>query len=192
MVCNNAILGNRFWNILDVCINFILWRDVWMALPEAVNFRGNLSSGMPRMGSPAGPPAWSVAGLAMLGYLSCLIFGHWGSYYRRQPVRQAGGQQSLRQLLRYQDWSYARWPCYSFSATGHNSRHSALHIALTPNGNRPWTDVLHIIKHRSTTPKSMTPTAPSCIYNSWRSTWSETYFRQDLRGQRPISVKNAL
>ena len=119
-------------------------------------------------------------------------FVHWGSYYRRQPVRQAGGQQPLRQLLRYQDWSYARWPCYSFSATEHNSRHSALHIALTPNGNRPRTDVLHIIKHRSTTPKSMTPTAPSCVYNSWRSTWSETYFRQDLRGQRPISVKNAL
>ena len=73
-------------------------------------------------------------------------FVHWGSYYWRQPGRQAGGQQSLRQLFSYQDWSYARWPCYGFSATGLNSGYSALHMALTPIGNRPWTQVLHIIK----------------------------------------------
>ena len=36
--------------------------------------KGNyFSSGMLSLGSPAGPPAGSVAGLAILGYLSCLI-----------------------------------------------------------------------------------------------------------------------
>ena len=45
-----------------------------------------------------------------------------------------------------QDWSYARWPWYSFSATELNSGYSALHMALTPIGNRPWSQVLHIIK----------------------------------------------
>ena len=71
-------------------------------------------------------------------------FEHWGWYYWRQPARQAGRQQSLRQLLSYQDWSYARWPCYSFLATGLNPGHSTLHMTLTPIGNRAW--ILHIIK----------------------------------------------
>ena len=62
-----------FWNILDICINFILWRDVWVALTGAVNFWGNFSSGMLSLGSLAGPPAGSVAGLAILRYFSCLI-----------------------------------------------------------------------------------------------------------------------
>ena len=73
-------------------------------------------------------------------------FVHYGSYHWKHPARQTGGQQSLRHLLRYQDWSHAHWPCNSLSATGLNSGHSALHMALTPCRNRPWTPVLHIIK----------------------------------------------
>ena len=44
-----------------------------MALTEAVNFRGNFSSDKPSLGSHAGPPAGSVAGLDILGFLSCLV-----------------------------------------------------------------------------------------------------------------------
>ena len=61
-----------FWNIFDICINFIIWRDVWVALTEAVNFRGNFGyaiSGMLSLGSPAG----SAAGLAILRNLNCLV-----------------------------------------------------------------------------------------------------------------------
>ena len=90
-----------FWNILDICINFILWRDVWVVLAEAVNFWGNFSSGILSLGSPAGPPAGSVAGLAR--YLARVFKLHdfvlLGSYYWRQPGRQAGEQQFLRHLL---------------------------------------------------------------------------------------------
>ena len=134
-----------FWNILDICINLILWRDVWVALTGAVNFWGNFSSGMLSLGSPAGPPAGSVAGLAILGYLSCLILCI-GAHITgdNQDVRQVDS--SPCDSFSAQDWSYACWPCYSFSATGLNSGYSALHMTFTAIGNRPWTQVLHIIK----------------------------------------------
>ena len=79
-----------------------------------------------------------------------------GSDWSRQFLRQfhiTGDNQDGRQVdsspcdsFSAQDWSYARWPCYSFSATGLNSGYSALHMTLTPNGNRPWNQVLQIIK----------------------------------------------
>ena len=142
---DNRIILIVFWNILDICINFISWRDVWVALTEAVNFWGNFSSGMLSLGSPAGPPAGSVAGLAILRYLSCLILCI-GAHITgdNQDVRQVDS--SPCDSFSAQDWSYARWPCYSFSATGLNSGYSALNMALTPIGNKPRAQVLHIIK----------------------------------------------
>ena len=85
---------------LRYLFNFIKWRDVWVPLAEAVNFWGNFCSGMLSLGSPAGPPAGSVAGLAILRYLSCLILCI-GAHI-------TGDNQDVRQV----DSS----PCDSFSA----------------------------------------------------------------------------
>ena len=142
---DHSCMKYLFWNILDICINFILWREILVALTEAVNFWGNFSSGMLSLGSPAGSPAGSVAGLAILGYLSCLILSI-GAHITgdNQDVRQVDS--SPCDSFSAQDWSYARWPCYSLSASGLNFGYSALHMALTPIGNKPWAQVLYIIK----------------------------------------------
>ena len=81
-----------FWNILNICINFILWRDVWVALRQFQLWYA-------KPGLSCRPTCRIGCRISNTRVFKLPDFVHWGSYYWRQPGRQAGGHHSLRQLL---------------------------------------------------------------------------------------------